>query len=250
MKIKNLLMLAAFLTVSGGAMAQTTITAAENAKFVPDGNVELKYSYTSAEAMGGFQMVVSLPNHLTLEENAEKTAQGLSIGGGEVAKNAIFYNVTVPSGFECIGVKADVPGTTTDGTPYEAGDVLLVCFPVKAGASYAATTTKKDLCTLILKTDDQTTSDDLAAIQLNGFAGSDTNGTANKLIAAASGSIFAPTADKVRVLQYDINGDKKVDVTDLSLVIESIWDGDLNGDRNNSGETDITDLSNTIDEIW
>ena len=249
MRIKNLLMLAAFLTMSGVTMAQTTITAGK-VKFVPGGDAELKYSYTSAEAMGGFQMVVSLPDGVTLEENAEKTAQGLSINGGETAKNAIFYNVKVPSGFECIGVKADAGGKTSDGTAYEAGDVLLVCFPVKAGVTYAATTTEKELCTLILKTDDGTTSDDFATIQLNGFAGSDTKGTANKLIAAASGSSFAPTADNVRVLKYDINGDKIVNVTDLSLVIESIWDGDLNGDRNNSGETDITDLSNTIDEIW
>ncbi|MBR7031194.1 MAG: hypothetical protein IKI06_08180, partial [Prevotella sp.] len=61
MRIKNLLMLAAFLTMSGVTMAQTTITAGK-VKFVPGGDAELKYSYTSAEAMGGFQMVVSLPD--------------------------------------------------------------------------------------------------------------------------------------------------------------------------------------------
>ena len=151
MRIKNLLLLSAFLAMSGGAMAQTTITAG-SVKYVPGNKAgaELTFNYTNttAEALGGWQMVVSLPNGVTLEENTAKTQ--LDINGSKA--NATFFKVSdVPAGFEVIGVKADGEGSTSDGTAYKAGDVLLVCFPTAAGKTYAAASEATKLCTLTIK---------------------------------------------------------------------------------------------------
>jgi hypothetical protein len=247
MKIKSLLMLGALLMVSGAAMAQTTITSG-NAKLISDNQVQLNYYYTNAEVMGGFQMVVSLPDGVTLEEDAQKTTKGLSINGGEAAP-ATFYNVVVPEGFECIGVKADVDGTTSDGTAYKAGDVLLVCFPVEAGAKYKATETPSRLCSLTLNA---TSENNLESVAIKGFAGSDTEGTGGAEAAAkyavAAGSQVSPA----KVLKLgDVNGDTDVDALDIQDVIsalvamEYIDDGDVNNDE----EVDALDIQDIISII-
>jgi hypothetical protein len=48
----------------------------------------------------------------------------------------------------------------------------------------------------------------------------------------------------------DLNVSGKVDVTDLSLVIDYIWAEDLKGDVNNDNKVDVTDLSLVIEAIW
>ena len=212
MRIKDLLLFAAFMVTSGEAMAQTTITAG-NAKFVSGNDASLTYFYTNSEAMGGFQLVVSLPDGVTLGENEEKTAKGLSINGGAAAE-ATFYNVIVPDGFECIGVKADVKGQTSDGTDYNPGDVLLVCFPVKAGATYSAGGAE-------------------AAAQY----------------AASSESKTSPAKS---LKEGDANGDTEIDVADIDVVIEGIGgdyvtneDADVNAD----GDIDVSDMDFIIERI-
>ncbi|MBO4720613.1 MAG: hypothetical protein J5658_12175 [Prevotella sp.] len=246
MKIKNLLMTAAFLTMSGGAMAQTTITAG-NAKFVAAKEAGLTYYYKNTKAMGGFQMVVSLPEGVTLVEDEEKTE--LNINGSKAS--ADFFNVTVPSGFECIGVKADVDGTTSDGTAYKAGDVLLVCFPVKAGTKYKATSKASFLCTLRLKTSG-TSVKPLKKVAVQGFVGSDTNGTGAETTAqyvASADSKLSPT----KVLKEgDANNDSGVDVGDIDYVIEAIGgdyvtyeDADVNADS----DIDVGDIDFIIERI-
>ena len=258
MRIKNLLLLGAFLATSGGAMAQTTITAG-NVKFVPGFDAEMKFNYSNAQDMGGFQMVVSLPDGLTLEEDATKTAAGLSINGGTPATGATFFNVKVPTGFECIGVKADGAGTTSDGTAYKEGDILLVCFPVTAGVKYAAATADKpgELCTLTLKTAETTTADDIAAVKLEGFAGSDTNGTggaeALAKYATASPEVTPVDAKNAYALKCDLSNDGVVDITDLQKEINIIVGIDTVaagvGDFNNDNVVDIADLQLCINEI-
>lgn len=248
MKVKSLLMLGAFLMVSGGTMAQTTITAG-NAKVISANEVQLNYYYTNSEVMGGFQMVVSIPDGVSLEENAEKTANGLSINGGEPAKNAVFYNVTVPTGFECIGVKADVPGTTSDGTAYDAGDVLLVCFPVQAGAKYKATETASKLCSLTLTTTDGIAEDVLKTVAIKGFAGSDTNGTGGEEAAAKYVASAESKVSPAKVLKVgDVNEDNDIGVGDLIAVSNYMAGGEGSGfsmdqaDVNNDEDVGVGDL--------
>lgn len=48
----------------------------------------------------------------------------------------------------------------------------------------------------------------------------------------------------------DLDGSGKVDVTDLSMVIDYIWAEDLKGDVNKDGKVDVTDLSLVIEAIW
>ena len=246
MKIKDLLMTAAFLTMSGVTMAQTTITAGD-VKKVTDGEARLSYYYKNTEAMGGFQMVVSLPNGVTLEENVEKSTQGLSINGGAAA-DATFYNVTVPSGFECIGVKADVAGETSDGTSYDAGDVLLVCFPVKTGVSFKATEKASKLCTLLLTASEGISEEVLKAVTITGFVGSDTNGTGAETTAQ-----YMPSADSnmlpVSVLKAgDVNKDTLIGIGDIISVTNFMTNGEGSdvtldlADVNTDGEVGIGDI--------
>lgn len=255
MRIKNLLLLGAFLATSGGAMAQTTITAG-NVKFVPGFDAEMKFNYSNAQDMGGFQMVVSLPDGLTLEEDATKTAAGLSINGGTPATGATFFNVKVPTGFECIGVKADGAGTTSDGTAYKEGDILLVCFPVTAGVKYAAATADKpgELCTLTLKTAETTTADDIAAVKLEGFAGSDTNGTGGEealaKYATSTPEVTPVDAKNAYAYKCDVTHDGKVNGQDIQNVINISVAGsndasfDVTGDSKVNGQ----DIQATINE--
>ena len=243
-------MMIAFLGVSGGMWAQTTLTAG-TVKYIPGKGASLTYYYTNPETMGGFQMVVSLPDGVTLDEDADKIAKGLSINGGEPSTDAIFFNVTVPSGFECIGAKADVAGRTSDGTDYKAGDVILVCFPVKSGAKYNGTKTPSQLCTLTLTVSDGTADGVLKSVAVNGFAGCDVEGTGGAEAAAkyavSAESIVSPT----KVLMPDVNKDKKVNGTDIQSVINFIVDeddadeADVNRDKKVNG-TDIQEIINII----
>lgn len=246
MKIKDLLMTAAFLTMSGVTMAQTTITAG-NVKKVSGEEARLSYYYTNSKAMGGFQMVVSLPDGVTLEENEGKTE--LNINGSTAP--ADFFNVTVPSGFECIGVKADVAGVTSDGTSYDAGDVLLVCLPVKGSAVFKATETASRLCTLTLKTSTGITEDVFKTIKINGFAGSDSKGTGGETsaqYAASEGSVVSPA----KVLKAgDVNGDSSIDALDIQDVISTIVAGGFTDDANVNGDdvVDALDIQDVISTI-
>jgi len=246
MKIKNLLMSAAFLIISGGAMAQTTITAGD-VKKVSSEEARLSYYYKNTEAMGGFQLVVSLPKGVTLEENAAKTDKGLSINGG-AAVDATFYNVTVPSGFECIGVTADVDGTTSDGTPYKPGDILLACFPVKTGVSFKATEKASKLCTLLLTASEGISEEVLKAVTITGFVGSDTNGTGAETTAQ-----YMPSADSnmlpVSVLKAgDVNKDTLIGIGDIISVTNYMTNGEGSdvtldlADVNTDGEVGIGDI--------
>lgn len=243
MKIKNLLMFAAFLTMSGGAMAQTTITAG-NAKFVSDTEACLSYYYTNDMAMGGFQMIVSLPDGVSLEES-DKTE--LNINGSTSSAN--FFNVTIPSGFECIGVKADVDGETSDGTSYKAGDVLLVCFPVNSGAKYKATNTASILCTLTLAISGTANLKDVA---IKGFIGSDTNGTGGETTAQYVASAESKTSPSKVLRAGDANGDNDINIGDIDYVIQAIGgdylsyeDADVNADN----DINIGDIDFIIDRV-
>ena len=228
-------------------MAQTTITSG-NAKLISDNQVQLNYYYTNAEVMGGFQMVVSLPDGVTLEEDAQKTTKGLSINGGEAAP-ATFYNVVVPEGFECIGVKADVDGTTSDGTAYKAGDVLLVCFPVKAGVEYKATETASKLCTLTLTTSDGIAENVINTIAVKGFAGSDIQGTGGPEAAAKYVASADSKVSPAKVLKLgDVNEDSDIGVGDLIAVSNYMAGGEDSGysmdqaDVNNDDDVGVGDL--------
>ena len=178
---------------------------------------------------------------------------GLSINGGEVSKSAVFYNVSVPSGFECIGVKADVDGTTSDGTTYKAGDVLLACFPVKAGAEYKATSTPLELFKLKLTISNPEVKDNLKAVAINGFGGCDTKGTggadaAAKYVASAESKVSPTKALK----EGDVNNDEEVNVADVDSVIEAIGEAYFKNeaaDINADSEINVADVDFVIERI-
>ena len=242
MRIRNILMMIAFLGVSGGMWAQTTLTAG-TVKYIPGKGASLTYYYTNPETMGGFQMVVSLPDGVTLDEDADKIAKGLSINGGEPSTDAIFFNVTVPSGF--------VAGRTSDGTDYKAGDVILVCFPVKSGAKYNGTKTPSQLCTLTLTVSDGTADGVLKSVAVNGFAGCDIKGTGGAEAAAKYAMSEKSNVLPEKVLMPDVNGDMKVNGTDIQSVINVIVEeddvdlADVNRDKKVNG-TDIQEIVNII----
>ena len=250
MRLRNILMMITFLAVSGGTWAQTTLTAG-NVKYIPGKGASLTYYYTNPVDMGGFQMVVSIPECVTLEEDAEKIAKGLSINGGEPSTDAIFFKVTVPSGFECIGGKANEYGKTSDGTDYKPGDVILVCFPVKSGAKFKGTKTPSQLCTFTFTVFGDTSDDVLKTVAINGFAGCDIKGTGGAEAAAKYAMSEKSNVLPEKVLMPDVNGDMKVNGTDIQSVINVIVEeddvdlADVNRDKKVNG-TDIQEIVNII----
>ena len=136
MKMRKLLLLGMTVLMSNVAMAQTALTT-KNAKVVPgyDTQSDATVSFEVPATIGGWQMVLSLPEGLSLESDANGE---LSIGGTK-ATATVFSGVAASSlhkNHQIIG------GTTTEG------DVLLVCVPT---AKEEAIGTSGSLCTIKLK---------------------------------------------------------------------------------------------------
>lgn len=247
MRIKNLLLLAAFLVSSGGIMAQTTLTVG-NVKYVPDGEATMKVSYVNKEALGGFQMLISFPEGISLEKNTKKTE--LNINGSKA--EADFFNVKVPSGFECIGVKADADGQTSDGDAFKKGDVMIVCLPTKTGPSFAGTETPQELCTITLKASANLTEEQAKQITVTSFVGSNVAQAGENTVSIAlnkDNSVLSPK--ETRKLYGDANKDGKITLADCKKILNLMKDDPTNlaGDANNDGKLTLADCKKTLNNM-
>ena len=129
---------------------------------------------------------------------------------------------------------------------------MLVCFPVKSGKSFAATSKEKELCTLYLKTSETTVANDIAAVKIKGFGGSDTEGSAGKdaQYATSTAVVNPEIAENVYAYRCDIVADGIVDVYDCLKVIGYMakpegTEGDFTGDN----IVDVMDVLAVIAEM-
>jgi hypothetical protein len=226
MRIKKLLLLSAFLTVSGGLMAQTTLTAT-NSKVVPGKGAQLdaKVSFEVPATIGGWQMELVLPEGISLSSEAGQFTIG------ESSADATLYP----------GVKASslhknhqiIGGETTGGS------TLLVCIPT---AKEEQIGTSGQLCTVKLvaaetfkgdKDDDKNRN---AEVVIKSFVASDPAG-------ATVYEIAEPVKFFITALLGDANGNGKVDMADAKKVKNLVLAGTTTGpgDANNNGKLDIAD---------
>ena len=86
MRIKNLLMLGAFLAMSGGAMAQTELTAGD-VKVIPGLKGELTLNLTTEDKVGGWQLYLVLPEGISLVPTDGELVIGSSSSEATVFKD-------------------------------------------------------------------------------------------------------------------------------------------------------------------
>ena len=225
MRIKNLLLLAAFLITSGGAMAQTTLTAA-NAKIVPGKSGDFKLSLTVPSTIAGWQAVIALPAGVTVasedqtvtvkEVTSTEKAPGLS-GSVKLLKHSKSHVV--------MGGIAE-----SDGDGIAKGDLVIICFPTEKDAIISDVS--KGLCTITLQADEKfegpttaTKAADLVPnITVKSLQACDAEGNPDK-----DGKLKAASVTAVLYqLKYDLTGDGAVNLKDVREVIK-IWkkDGSL-----------------------
>lgn len=227
MKMRNLLLLGAFLTVSGGMMAQTSLTA-KNAKVVPGytSQGDATISFVVPATIGGWQMELSLPEGLSLvEKSASVTVNGSSA-------DATSFDGVTPSALhkshQIIG------GTKANG------NVVLICFPTTTDGALTATT--GELCTIKVKATEAYTGTNQVKVE-------------SFLAADPQGSTTQYTAESINFNVVALNGDVVangiVNISDLQAVIDVIQDksGDTKADVNKDGQINISDLQQVIDEI-
>ena len=227
MKMRKLLLLGMTVLMSNVAMAQTALTT-KNAKVVPgyDTQSDATVSFEVPATIGGWQMVLSLPEGLSLESDANGE---LSVGGTK-ATATVFSGVAASSlhkNHQIIG------GTTTEG------DVLLVCVPT---AKEEAIGTSGSLCTIKLKASADYKG---GAVTIKEFIASDPQG--------AKTYSTKDVAFNVVALKGDVNGDGIVTVADNTAVYNVISEtdttykstSDVNGDTIVT-VADVTAITNEI----
>lgn len=226
MRIKNLLALGAFLIMSGGAMAQTSITAT-NVKVVPgyDSQNSAVLSFEVPETVGGWQMVLSLPEGLSLET----TSSNLTIGSTS-AEASFFNKVTLSSLHNNHSV---IGGVNTDG------DILLVCVPTAKEEAIGAK--NGQLCSIKLKADDSFTTPAVnkktpKQVTIKSFLAADPNGETTY-------SLASEVTFDVQKLWGDANGDGKVQMPDARKVknLVAANSTEVVGDANDDGKLTMAD---------
>jgi hypothetical protein len=228
MRIKKLLLLSAFLTVSGGLMAQTTLTAT-NSKVVPGAEkgaqLDAKISFAVPATIGGWQMELVLPEGVSLETKAGQFTIG------ESSADATLY-----PGVEASSLHKNhqiIGGETTGGS------TLLVCIPT---AKEEQIGTSGQLCTIHLlaaatftgdKTDPKVRD---AEVLINSFVASDPTG-------ATVYEITEPVKFLITALMGDANGDGKVTLADARRVKNLVAAGstEVVGDANGDGKLTLAD---------
>ena len=225
MKIKNLLLLAAFLATSGGAMAQTTTLTATNGKVVPgySTQTDATISFEAPETISGWQMVLSLPEGLSIESAAGQ----LTIGEGS-ADATVFSGVKNSSlfkDFQIIGGENE-------------GDVYLVCVPT---AKEQEAGNSGQLCTIKLKAAD--TFEGTQAVKIKSFLASDPTGAKTFEAAEASFNIVG--------LKCDVNGNGTVNVADVRQIVNAMKldNPDAKFDVNGNGKVNVADVRAAVNEM-
>jgi hypothetical protein len=258
MKIKNLLLLAAFLATSGGAMAQTTLTAS-NAKIVP-GNEKssgaLTLSLTVPSEIAGWQAVISLPTGVSVvpDEDGKLTVGETTVESSEtmnvpmLSKSVKLLKHTA-NHVVMGGIAANASG---DGS-IAAGDLVVICFPTVKDANISDAS--KGLCTISLKADDTftgpTASDNAAEIVPNitvkSFQACDAAGNPD-----AEGKFKATDVAAVLYqLRGDVNDNGSVNVNDVVAVCKEVKakTNQAKFDVNGNGKVNVNDVIAVCKEI-
>ena len=250
-KLKNLLT-GALLCMTVGTMAQTptatTALTVKNAKVVPGYTAYAVINFTVPETIGGWQMVLSLPEGIHLDTGAGTIQVGITeqkpvIQFKDDQSNATVLLSNLYPSHRVIGDIAEV-----DGTGYSAGDLLLLCIPTSKEAALSAKT--GELVTLKLRSDAAFTSGTATAltrqVTVKSFTAVDPKGTA-----AGQYSITAPVTIDVTELKGDANGDGLVTFADIRRVKNLIMEGsaDVAGDANGDGKLTLADCRRIKVEI-
>jgi hypothetical protein len=217
-------MMAAFLTLSGSAVAQTELTA-NDVKVIPGLKGELTLDLTTAGKVGGWQLYLVLPEGISLVPT-----DGELVIGSSSSEATVFKDVKLTRGKSNHQVIGGIDGE---------GQTLVVCVPTAKEAEIGGTS--GELCTIALLADDnfEGTQD----CQIKGFLAADPTGATTYEAAAVSFKIIQ--------LKVDVNRDKKVNGTDIQTVINFIVDEDdePKADINNDGKVNGTDIQELINYI-
>ena len=206
MRIKNLLMLAAFLTLSGGAMAQTeeaTLTAGK-VKVVPGHQGVAILNLTTPVEVGGWEMRLALPEGISLASESGKLEVGPEASWADAT---VFNDVALSRGKDNHQV---IGGLDTEG------QTLLVCVPKAKEASISGKS--GELCQITLTADDSFKGKGTQSCQIKGFLAADPKG--EKTYEAA-----AVTFDVIE-LKYDVDDNGKVNLADVRKIIIKWKDGE------------------------
>jgi len=200
-------------------MAQTSLTST-NAKVVPGftSQGDAIISFQVPATIGGWQMVLSLPEGLSLVEgSADVTVNG------QTEKGSAFEGVTPSSLHKSHKI---LGGTNKDG------DAVLICFPTTADAALSAQSGQ--LCTIKVKAEES-------------FAGTGQVTVKSFLAADPDGS----TTQYTMALKGDVNGSGDVTISDAQVIINNIVAGtfDTKADTNSDGNVTISDAQIVINEI-
>lgn len=232
MRIKNLLLLCAFLLISGGGMAQTTLTAT-NVKVVSgyESQNAAVISFEVPATIGGWQMVLSLPEGLLLESTSGNLVIGPSSETPSTATADLFKSVTLSNLHKNHSV---IGGSNKDG------DILLVCVPTESEEAIGAKSGQ--LCSIKLKAASSFTTpavnkNEPKKVTIKSFTAADPQGSTT-LYNLADEITF-----DVQKLWGDANGDGKVNMPDARTVKNKVAQGstDIVGDANDDGKLTMAD---------
>ena len=228
MKMRNLLLLGALIMTSGGMMAQTSLTST-NAKVVPGftSQGDAIISFQVPATIGGWQMVLSLPEGLSLVEgSADVTVNG------QTEKGSAFEGVSPSSLHKSHKI---LGGTNKDG------DAVLICFPTTADAALSAQSGQ--LCTVKVKADASFAG--TGQVTVKSFLAADPDGSTTQYTMAS------PITFDVVALKGDVNGSGDVTISDAQVIINNIVAGtfDTKADTNSDGNVTISDAQIVINEI-
>ena len=226
--MRNLLLLGALIMTSGGMMAQTSLTST-NAKVVPGftSQGDAIISFQVPATIGGWQMVLSLPEGLSLVEgSADVTVNG------QTEKGSAFDGVTPSSLHKSHKI---LGGTNKDG------DAVLICFPTTADAALSAQSGQ--LCTVKVKADASFAG--TGQVTVKSFLAADPDGSTTQYTMAS------PITFDVVALKGDVNGSGDVTISDAQVIINNIVAGtfDTKADTNSDGNVTISDAQIVINEI-
>lgn len=210
-------------------MAQTSLTSTKNAKVVPGftSQGDAIISFQVPATIGGWQMVLSLPEGLSLVEgSADVTVNG------QTEKGSAFEGVTPSSLHKSHKI---LGGTNKDG------DAVLICFPTTADAALSAQSGQ--LCTIQVKADASYSG--TGQVTVKSFLAADPDGSTTQY------TMESPITFDVVALKGDFDANGEVDVLDIEKVISDIVNKTNNTvfDLDASGEVDVLDIEKVINEI-
>ena len=209
-------------------MAQTSLTST-NAKVVPGftSQGDAIISFQVPATIGGWQMVLSLPEGLSLVEgSADVTVNG------QTEKGSAFEGVTPSSLHKSHKI---LGGTNKDG------DAVLICFPTTADAALSAQSGQ--LCTVKVKADASYAG--TGQVTVKSFLAADPDGSTTQYTMAS------PITFDVVALNGDVTADGVVNGGDIQGVINAIVGGETDSkyDTNRDGGVNGGDIQQVINEV-